>query len=107
MARVAGAAKAMCVICLQRVINRPKKLCSACYAIPAVRRRLKVNFGPLGMKVPTKEPKPTQALPGSEEKIQVLMARVEAGEILFHKDDACERVPSWLARGRSLVRDRM
>ena len=46
--------------------------------------------------VPTKDPEPTDAPPGSARKIAVLAARVEAGEHLWHKDDA--RIISRLAR---------
>lgn len=34
-------------------------------------------------------PAPTEARPGSEEKVRVLQARLEAGEDLYHPDDAC------------------
>ncbi len=33
-------------------------------------------------------PQPTQALPGTPEKVDVLTARVEAKAVLFHPDDA-------------------
>lgn len=36
---------------------------------------------------PYSKPQPTDALPGSEEKIDVLRARIENGEELFHEDD--------------------
>ena len=35
-----------------------------------------------------KKPKPTKALPGTEAKIEVLRLRAEAGQDLFHPDDA-------------------
>jgi hypothetical protein len=34
-----------------------------------------------------KKPRPTDAMPGTEEKIRVLALRVERGERLFHDDD--------------------
>jgi hypothetical protein len=34
------------------------------------------------------EPEPTDALPGTEEKVRVLMARAAAGQRLFHEGDA-------------------
>ncbi len=33
-------------------------------------------------------PAPTEARPGSEEKVRVLQSRLEAGEDLYHPDDA-------------------
>ncbi|KAA5542766.1 hypothetical protein FYK55_14700 [Roseiconus nitratireducens] len=37
--------------------------------------------------VPCREPAPTNALPGTPEKLEVLKARLEAGEHLHHQDD--------------------
>jgi hypothetical protein len=37
---------------------------------------------------PTKQPTPTRALPGTAAKVDILAARVEAGEMLFHRHDA-------------------
>jgi hypothetical protein len=34
-------------------------------------------------------PEPTDARPGSEAKVRVLQARLEAGEDLYHEEDAC------------------
>lgn len=34
-----------------------------------------------------KAPRPTDALPGSQEKVTVFVRRVERGERLFHEDD--------------------
>lgn len=35
----------------------------------------------------TELPEPTQAMPGTEEKIAILQKRYESGQILFHPDD--------------------
>jgi hypothetical protein len=42
----------------------------------------------------TSNPEPTNALPGTVEKLDVLCARYEAGELLWHPDDAS--IDSWL-----------
>lgn len=34
-------------------------------------------------------PTPTEARPGSEAKVRILQARLEAGEMLYHPGDAC------------------
>jgi hypothetical protein len=71
----------------------PKKTCACgkpamaggkteCWPCASARR---ANAGPRAVK--GGEPEPTDALPGSPEKIAVLMARAAAGLSLFHKDD--------------------
>jgi len=35
---------------------------------------------------------PTKALPGTAEKVEVMRARVERGELAFHPDDATHRI---------------
>lgn len=44
-------------------------------------------YGPAPTYEPTSLPCPTKARPGSVEKIMVLQARVEQGQILHHADD--------------------
>jgi hypothetical protein len=81
----------MCRNCLVRAANQPRRLCRPCYCLPEVRERVPVlsrsvrglGFGGCG-KLPAE---PTQARPGSEEKILVLMARAEQGVALHHPED--------------------
>lgn len=72
---------------------RPRGLCHACFKSRRIRRR----FGPINTKfLPVdggdffggfKLPTPTEAMPGTEAKIQVLAARVGRREALFHPLD--------------------
>jgi hypothetical protein len=73
-----------------RDIDR-RGLCRDCYRNPSIRKHYPtIPCGRRGIGHPgTKTlPKPTQALPGTEEKILVLMERVKQNQILFHPDDA-------------------
>ena len=49
-----------------------------------------------------KKPKPTSALPGTEAKIEVLRLRAEAGQELFHPEDA--GLPASLKSSQSSAR---
>lgn len=92
-----------CRHCGRAKVNRPRGLCWDCYYAPGVRerypstskfaRRSKPDFfGSLLL------PTPTDAPPGSEEKMAVLAARAAAGESLFHPDDQPKIVePVWTA----------
>jgi hypothetical protein len=62
-------------------------LCWSCYYRPGVRELHPSNAPP---KIPVaahKVPAPTDALPGTEAKIQVLAERFRRGEALFHPLD--------------------
>ena len=87
-----------CRHCRRMRSNHGRGLCAACGKDPAVRelypskrpRRagahaLYESSGP-ALKVP----EPTTAGPGTAEKLAVLIARAEAGECLWHHDDARE-----------------
>jgi hypothetical protein len=84
----------LCRHCHQAAISRPRKLCWSCYYAPGVRelypstskfgRRGDGNFygaAPL-------PPFPTQAAPGSPEKIALLTQRAQQRQQLFHPQDA-------------------
>jgi hypothetical protein len=76
------------------VVSRPRGLCWSCYYTPGVRdqypstskygRRGFGNFSGRGAMPTT----PTDAPPGSEEKIQVLMERARLRQSLWHPQDA-------------------
>jgi hypothetical protein len=80
-----------CPVCLIRTSARAGGLCASCYrssdnraAYPsqAVRGR--------GLTETGRACGPTTANPGSEEKIRVMIERLELGQPLFHDDDPFE-----------------
>jgi hypothetical protein len=84
----------ICKHCQCCKVNRPRGLCWTCYYTPGV----KDQYGPvskfgrrgLGNHLKSKLPLPeraTSAIPGSEEKIRILMERVAKGQQLFHPED--------------------
>ena len=82
-----------CQHCHIRRVSRPRNLCWACYDDFGIRDQY--EFVPReGKAVPdayrtAREPaEPTQARPGTAEKVDVMVARAEAGESVFHPDDA-------------------
>jgi len=89
----------LCRHCQKTKSNRPRGLCWSCYYAPGVRelypstskfaRRGVANFNGAAP-----EPEaPTEAPPGSEEKIRVLMERAANKEALWHPDDVTVATP--------------
>lgn len=83
----------LCVHCHKGKVSRPGGLCWACYYTPSVRQQyvVRTRCGRRGLGGrPGRKPalEPTDALPGSEEKIRVLMKRAERGQELWHPHDA-------------------
>jgi hypothetical protein len=84
----------MCSHCLQRPlaargIPRHYKLCPSCYFSPLVRKMLGVPGQLMAPKnVKPEDYQPTEAMPGSREKVAVMAARVERGLPLWHPLDA-------------------
>ena len=85
-----------CRHCEQRPVSRPRGLCWKCFA----RRRIRVRYTPAqrrqsetGLKCRNAPlpPLPTAALPGSPQKVLVMMQRAAAHQQLFHPDDASLR----------------
>jgi len=84
----------VCRHCQKANSNRPRGLCWSCYYTPGVRdlfpstskfaRRGVGNFNRLA-KLP---PCPTQALPGTLDKVAVLAERARLGVSLWHPLDA-------------------
>jgi hypothetical protein len=78
----------------KRPVNRPRGLCWRCYYTPGVQDKFP-STSPLGRRgigngnrnapLPSK---PTDALPGSPEKLKVLQERAKRMEALFHPNDA-------------------
>lgn len=83
----------MCRHC-QRLPNRCRGLCWVCYHRPEIRqhyplppnRQTRCGHGSANRRA-VLPPTPTDALPGSEEKIQILAERARLGQQLFHPDD--------------------
>src|SRR5688572_15172535 len=83
----------LCRHCQKVKSNRPRGLCWSCYYSPGVRDQYPSTskFARRGVKDfngRTKLGEPTSALPGSEEKVRVLMERARLGLSLFHPLDA-------------------
>ena len=86
--------KVICRHCHVASVSRPRGLCWSCYYTPGVRGlypstspsgyRSSVGFGPLSTVTPT----PTDAEPGSEEKILVLIDRAARKQPLHVAGDA-------------------
>jgi hypothetical protein len=82
-----------CLHCQRRPGIRCRGLCKLCYRLltQAQRKCYPLGFrGEQGIvsghgRLPAE---PTDAVPGTEKKIRVLMARAERGEALFHPRDA-------------------
>jgi hypothetical protein len=83
-----------CRHCRMRIATRCRGLCRICYYQSAIREcygRLprSCNRQGVALTAPTRPPdRPTAALPGSQDKVLVLMARAEAGVDLWSPDDA-------------------
>lgn len=80
----------MCIHCYVRKANRPRRLCWSCYYRPGVRDLYpdRNNYGIKDFSKRALPTRPTNALPGTEDKIKVFIERAKKGEELFHKDDA-------------------
>jgi len=85
-----------CRHCGKKVSCRPRGLCWTCYHVPNIVRLYPFGgehpqYAHKGSGLDCEEPKepmlPTDAMPGSEAKIQVLRRRAARGEFLFHRAD--------------------
>jgi hypothetical protein len=84
----------MCRNCQRVRANRPRGLCWSCYYSPGVREKYPSTskFARRGVqdfngKI-LLDDKPTSALPGSEEKVKILIERARRGLSLWHPGDA-------------------
>jgi hypothetical protein len=86
--------KMLCRHCQKTNSNRPRGLCWACYYTPGVREQFPstskfARRGVGNFNVRTKlPPGPTNALPGTPEKVAVLEERARLGVSLWHPLDA-------------------
>ena len=84
----------ICRHCRRARVTRPRGLCWDCYYTPGVRDLYPITskFGRRGSGVGNRRARPaafpTNALPGSLEKILVLTQRAELRQDLWHPNDA-------------------
>lgn len=88
--------RAICRHCHVCTAHRPRGLCWTCYYAPGVRdlypstsKYARRGVGNFNGNTPL-PPEPTAAKPGTPEKIAVMGARAEAGQQLWHPDDATD-----------------
>ncbi len=86
------------------VVSRPRGLCWACYRRPGVKELYPstskyARRGVSNTTAQSKLPDPTDAAPGTPEKVAVMEARAARGEALFHPEDAPDTVGK-VVRGR-------
>jgi hypothetical protein len=84
----------VCRHCGRYPVNRPRGLCWSCYYTPGLRefypstsKFARRGFGLFDGRVEMPR-EPTQAPPGSPEKVAVLMERAKNRQALWHPDDA-------------------
>ena len=82
-----------CRHCLRRLACRPCGMCSACFRDPDTRALYsgrgsgyRSEVGSAAPTLPASEP--TDALPGTEGRVEAYMRRAEAGMSLYHPGDA-------------------
>lgn len=85
----------LCRHCFRGLVIRPRGLCWKCYYKPGVlalypstSKYARRGTGCYDTKTKTQLPEPTQAIPGSPEKIAIIEQRLAAGLALHHPDDA-------------------
>lgn len=85
----------LCRHCRTFRINRPRRLCWACYYRPGVKelypptsKFARKGHGADSVRRISLPPFPTQALPGTPEKVAILEQRARLRQELFHPDDA-------------------
>lgn len=85
---------ATCRHCRTGYVNRPRGLCWPCYYTPGVRdlypstsKHARRGVGN-GFLADPPLPEPTEARPGTPEKLAVLASRALAGQRLWHPEDS-------------------
>lgn len=96
---------AVCQHCNRFKVGRPRGLCWRCYYLPGVKeqyaklRQMASQFDTDNHR-PRRPERPTDAAPGTVQKIAVMIARLKRGESLFHphdRDNLEGVVPEWLS----------
>ena len=91
-----------CLLCGKIKAHKSRNLCLACYQRPEskplkIKIRHRVERDTVELPPPTEMPdSPTDALPGSQEKIEVMSRRYQSGKHLHHPDDAVINFMSYL-----------
>lgn len=79
----------ICQHCFKRDVSRQWRLCRTCYNTPEIRVRYRPRTLFVGdFRGYGKPTTPTKYAPGTEGKIQELARRAEAGERMWHPQDA-------------------
>lgn len=83
----------LCRYCGEAPVNRPRGLCWGCFYRPGVRQLFPTlsKFGRRGVADfygRGSFGEPTDALPGTPEKVEVMVERARLGQQIFHPDDA-------------------
>ncbi len=89
----------LCRHCQKTKSNRPRGLCWTCYYTPGIRERYpstskfaRRGLGNFNLQAPLADA-PTDAAPGSEAKILILMERAGLKQSLFHPEDSMLMLP--------------
>lgn len=89
----------LCRHCQKTKSTRPRGLCWTCYYTPGIRDRYpsiskfaRRGLGNFNLQAPLPD-LPTDAAPGSEAKILILMERARLKQALFHPDDSMLLLP--------------
>lgn len=79
-----------CVHCGHIPANRPRGLCNKCYRNMSIRNLYGATgrYGILDFMGSAKKTEPTMSLPGTQDKVAIMMERAERGETLWHHADA-------------------
>lgn len=82
----------ICRHCQIKKANRPRGLCWGCYYSPGVKDLYplsnKYRRGILDFNGQAKNTEPTKHMPGTKEKIEILIKRAQGKQELFHPLDA-------------------
>lgn len=90
----------LCRHCQQSVVSRPRGLCWTCFYEPEIRKQYPATskFARKGLAYDNVAAMPatfpTQALPGTPEKIAILQQRALSKQQLFHPHDASFHTPA-------------
>jgi hypothetical protein len=83
----------LCRHCSRCRVLQSRRLCWHCYQTDAIRRLyLPVRRKSVGEEAPQGIAEPMDALPGTPERVAVLVARAAAGQALWHPHDACRNL---------------
>jgi hypothetical protein len=80
-----------CRHCHAAAVSRPRGLCWRCFYTPGIKEKYPSTHRGIGLKQPTGPASfPTNALPGSDAKIEIMKLRAGLRQELYHPQDARE-----------------